>query len=62
MGDDKMKFCENCGEELKEEQDICLNCGVKIEQKDEEIDVCILILLLVLFWPAAIVYFNFMYS
>lgn len=24
------KFCYNCGKELKEEQDICLNCGVKV--------------------------------
>ena len=26
------KFCTNCGAELKEEQDICLKCGVKINK------------------------------
>lgn len=25
------KFCKNCGNELKEGQEVCLNCGVKIE-------------------------------
>ena len=28
------KFCENCGKELAENQDICLNCGVKAKNKD----------------------------
>ena len=29
------KFCTNCGKELKEGADICLNCG-KIVNKEEE--------------------------
>ena len=28
------KFCENCGKELAENQDICLNCGVKAKNKE----------------------------
>lgn len=24
------KFCQNCGNELKENQEICLKCGVKV--------------------------------
>ena len=24
------KFCKNCGKELNEEQNVCLNCGVSI--------------------------------
>lgn len=52
-----MKYCVNCGAELNENQDICLSCGVKIEkEKDKEMDMCIFILLLVVFWPAAIIY------
>lgn len=47
----------NCGAEINENQDICLSCGVKIEnEKDKEMDMCIFILLLVVFWPAAIIY------
>ena len=30
------KFCENCGKELAENQDICLNCGVKAKNKDQK--------------------------
>ena len=26
------KFCENCGKPLKENQDICLNCGVAVKK------------------------------
>ena len=25
------KFCQNCGNELNENQDICLKCGVKVK-------------------------------
>ena len=27
------KFCKNCGNELNEGQEVCLNCGVKVENK-----------------------------
>lgn len=30
-----MKYCSNCGKELKENADICLNCGRLIEKKEE---------------------------
>ena len=26
------KFCSNCGKELKENQDVCLNCGVSVKK------------------------------
>ena len=26
------KYCYNCGKEITEEQDICLNCGVKVKK------------------------------
>lgn len=26
------KFCQNCGTELNEAQDICLNCGVQVKK------------------------------
>lgn len=26
------KYCANCGKELNDEQDICLNCGVKVNK------------------------------
>ena len=35
------KYCSNCGKELNEIQDVCLNCGVivkKLNQNDEKID------------------------
>ena len=28
------KFCSNCGKELKENADVCLNCGVLIENAE----------------------------
>ena len=28
------KFCSNCGSELKENQDVCLNCGVSINKSN----------------------------
>ena len=33
------KFCTNCGKELKEEQDVCLNCGKAVAnmQPSEEV-------------------------
>lgn len=27
------KFCINCGKELNENQDVCLNCGVYVKQE-----------------------------
>ena len=27
------KFCTNCGKELNEQQDVCLNCGVKVNKE-----------------------------
>ncbi len=29
------KFCSNCGAELKEEQDVCLKCGVKVNKTSD---------------------------
>ena len=29
------KFCSNCGAELNEKQDICLNCGVKVNKDND---------------------------
>ena len=29
------KFCQNCGAELNENQDICLKCGIKIKKENE---------------------------
>lgn len=26
------KYCANCGKELTDEQDICLNCGVRVKK------------------------------
>ena len=26
------KFCSNCGKELQENQDVCLNCGVSVKK------------------------------
>ena len=26
------KFCTNCGKELQENQDVCLNCGVNVKK------------------------------
>jgi uncharacterized membrane protein YvbJ len=26
------KFCRNCGEELNENQDVCLKCGVSVQE------------------------------
>lgn len=28
------KFCQNCGSELNEHQDICLKCGVKVKKEN----------------------------
>lgn len=28
------RFCSNCGEKVKENQDVCLKCGVTIEKKN----------------------------
>ena len=29
------KFCSNCGKELNENQDVCLNCGVSIKRNNQ---------------------------
>ena len=29
------KFCRNCGKELNEEQNVCLNCGVVVNNIDK---------------------------
>ena len=31
------KFCSNCGKELKEGSDVCLNCGVMLNGKNNKI-------------------------
>lgn len=31
------KFCSNCGKELNDNQDICLNCGVKVNNVTQTI-------------------------
>lgn len=31
------KFCSNCGKELKEDSDVCLNCGVILNGKKNKI-------------------------
>ena len=28
------KYCQNCGAELNEQQDICLKCGVRIKKEN----------------------------
>ena len=28
------KFCSNCGKELQENQDVCLNCGVSTKRNN----------------------------
>lgn len=32
------KFCSNCGKELKENQDVCLNCGVNVKKNNNNIN------------------------
>ncbi len=32
------KYCANCGKELTEEQDICLNCGVRVKKSTASSD------------------------
>lgn len=29
------KFCSNCGKELQENQDVCLNCGVSVKRNNQ---------------------------
>ena len=29
------KFCSNCGKELQENQDVCLNCGVSVKKNNQ---------------------------
>jgi uncharacterized membrane protein YvbJ len=30
-----MKYCENCGQEVKKTQDVCLSCGKKLPKADD---------------------------
>lgn len=32
------KYCSNCGKELTDEQDICLNCGVRVKKSTTSSD------------------------
>lgn len=32
------KYCANCGKELTDEQDICLNCGVRVKKSTASSD------------------------
>lgn len=32
-----MKYCKNCGHELKPNHKVCTNCGTKVEQKEDQI-------------------------
>lgn len=32
------KYCANCGKELTDEQDICLNCGVRVKKSTPSSD------------------------
>ena len=32
------KYCSNCGKELTDEQDICLNCGVRVKKSTASSD------------------------
>ena len=31
------KFCSNCGKEINENQDICLNCGIAIKKNNTNV-------------------------
>lgn len=33
-----MKYCSNCGAELKEGAQVCLNCGVIVDEKVKEME------------------------
>lgn len=64
-----MKFCANCGEKLKEGVEFCPNCGSKkgevktsphqdkhkVQKKDNSKR--ILLILLIFFWPAGLIYY-----
>lgn len=30
-----MKYCTNCGSELKDDQDVCLNCGKAVQKPNQ---------------------------
>lgn len=30
------KFCSNCGKELQENQDVCLNCGIAVNKPNNQ--------------------------
>lgn len=32
-----MKYCSNCGKEIKSKDIYCSNCGKKIEKEDKEV-------------------------
>lgn len=55
------KYCENCGSELNENQDFCLKCGKQVNEEKKSVssdfDMTIFIILLIVFWPGAIIYY-----
>lgn len=52
------KFCTNCGKELNENQAVCLNCGTEVKDaKKDDFQVWIFVLLIIFFWPAALIYY-----
>lgn len=54
-----MNYCTNCGSELSHNQDVCMNCGFEVKnnkKQNSEISIPILIILIIFFWPAALIY------
>jgi TM2 domain-containing membrane protein YozV len=36
MSEKNTKFCQNCGKEIDKEAEICVGCGVRVENKQEQ--------------------------
>ncbi len=36
MDENEVRFCKNCGKELKSTQDFCPGCGMKVEEKSDD--------------------------
>lgn len=55
------KFCSNCGEKLNYNQDYCIKSrfSVNLDKniKEPKYDLAILIILLIIFFPAGIIYY-----
>lgn len=55
------KFCSNCGEKLNYNQDYCIKSGFSVNLdkniKEPKYDLAILIILLIIFFPAGIIYY-----